>query len=201
MPQTDKLRLPLILAALILVWLVMLLGGGPGSATDQQVLESAAHPALVAAAQRLTKLGNAIFLVPATLAMAAFFLFRGGWKKAAILIFVAGSGRLIVEFQKIVLDRARPDPAGHLDAVHSMAFPSAHAANTMIFALTVALLAATNARIRVYAVTIALAFSFLIGLTRLVLAVHWPSDMVGGWAFGAAWALVLVRLTQGRLKN
>lgn len=197
MIRTGKIPLALVLVALGALWLAALLGGGPGSAADLQLLKAAANPSLVAAAQLLTKLGNAFVLLPATLAVAVLLVLRGRRRRALLLVALVGVGRLLVELQKFAFGRARPDPAGHLDAVHSMAFPSGHAANSMIFALGIALIAVTEPRRRAYAVLIALAFAFLIGLTRPALAVHWPSDVVGGWTFGAAWALALVRLAGG----
>jgi undecaprenyl-diphosphatase len=77
-----------------------------------------------------------------------------------------------------------------------MAFPSGHSANAMAVWLAVALLAAPE-RLRVPAVAAALAVALLVGLSRLVLGVHWPSDVAGGWALGAACTLLLVRLADG----
>jgi undecaprenyl-diphosphatase len=59
--------------------------------------------------------------------------------------------------------------------------------------LAIALLAASP-RLRRPAIALALAIAFVTGVCRLVLQVHWPSDVAGGWAFGAAWTLLLVRL-------
>ena len=94
---------------------------------------------------------------------------------------------------KNVFDRARPDPLGHEVAVHNLAFPSGHSANAMAGGLAIALLA-TSPRLRLPAVVLALVIALVTGLCRLVLQVHWPSDVVGGWAFGAAWTLLLVHL-------
>ena len=77
-----------------------------------------------------------------------------------------------------------------------MAFPSAHAANSMVAWLGLALIAAPP-KARPAAVAAALALALTVGLTRLVLAVHWPSDVIGGWSFGAAWTLVVLRRCAG----
>jgi undecaprenyl-diphosphatase len=66
----------------------------------------------------------------------------------------------------------------------------------MITWLSLALLLAPPAR-RTAAVAAAIALALVVGLTRLVLHVHWPSDVIGGWAFGAGWTLLLVRLAAG----
>jgi undecaprenyl-diphosphatase len=110
-----------------------------------------------------------------------------------LLLVVVVSERLLIEAMKTGFDRARPDPLGHEVAVHNLAFPSGHSANAMAGWLAIALLA-TSPGLRRSAVALALAIAFVTGLCRLVLQVHWPTDVVGGWAFGAAWTLLLVRL-------
>jgi undecaprenyl-diphosphatase len=116
-------------------------------------------------------------------------------RKGAILVLIVALGRFVVELQKYQFDRERPDPHGHLVAVHNMAFPSGHSSNAMMAWLAIALLAAP-ARYRVPAILIALLLAALTGLSRLVLAVHWPSDVAGGWAFGAAWVLLLASFAE-----
>jgi undecaprenyl-diphosphatase len=74
-----------------------------------------------------------------------------------------------------------------------MAFPSGHSANVMAIGLALALLA-TGPQWRRPAVAAALVVAIVVGVCRMVLQVHWPSDVLGGWAFGAAWTLLLVRL-------
>ena len=100
-------------------------------------------------------------------------------------------GRLVVELLKLAVDRPRPSFDPQPVAVSSLSFPSAHAANSMITFLTVALLI-IPVRYRGMAVTAAISLSAAVGLTRPYLGVHWPSDVIGGWAFGTAWAVSLV---------
>ena len=76
-----------------------------------------------------------------------------------------------------------------------MSFPSGHAANSMITFLALALILAP-ARYRAAAIAAATAASVLIGSTRPLLGVHWPSDVVGGWAFGIAWVVIGVELSR-----
>jgi undecaprenyl-diphosphatase len=78
-----------------------------------------------------------------------------------------------------------------------MAFPSGHSANAMVLGLGLALLATASGRGRRAALALGLAFALIVGLTRLILGVHWPSDVVGGWTLGAAWTLLLLHLFGG----
>lgn len=185
----DRYRLALI-ALLLGVWIFMLKTGGPGSQVDLDLLYTVGRKALVPAAHVLTELGASWVILPAACLAGAWLAYRGEVRKGAILFLIVAIGRLIIEVQKYEFDRERPDPQGHLVAVHNMAFPSGHSSNAMMAWLAIALIA-VPARFRTIAVFIALLLAALTGLSRLVLAVHWPSDVAGGWAFGAAWVLLL----------
>jgi membrane-associated phospholipid phosphatase len=81
-----------------------------------------------------------------------------------------------------------------LAQVHYQSFPSGHAANSMIVYLGLSLLAADDPEHRRWAVAAALLLTFLIGLSRPMLGVHWPSDVVAGWSFGALWLLLVLAI-------
>ncbi|MGZ8284260.1 MAG: phosphatase PAP2 family protein [Allosphingosinicella sp.] len=184
---------PLAIGLLALIYVAALLLGGPHTGIDPPVLARFVSPPLVPAARLLTHLGDVVTVFAATLLAAGWLLFRGHRRRAILLVAIVASERLLVEAMKNVFDRARPDALGHEVAVHNLAFPSGHSANAMAGWLAIALLA-TSPRLRVPAVALALTVAFVTGLSRLVLQVHWPSDVAGGWAFGAAWTLLLVRL-------
>lgn len=187
-----RLVFPLAIGLLALIGIAALLLGGPQSQVDPQVLALFIHPALVPAARLLTHLGDVVTVLAAALLAAGWLLFRGHRRRAILLLVIIASERLLVEAMKAGFDRARPDPLGHQVAVHNLAFPSGHSANAMAGWLAVALLA-TSPRLRLPAIVLALSLALATGLCRLVLQVHWPSDVVGGWAFGAAWTLMLVQ--------
>jgi undecaprenyl-diphosphatase len=98
-------------------------------------------------------------------------------------------GRIGIEVIKLVVDRARPSLEEHPVVVHSQSFPSGHAGNSMITFLALALFVAPE-RWRVPAVTVAVMAAIAMGATRPLLGVHWPSDVLAGWIYGAAVALV-----------
>lgn len=189
----TKLAFPLSIAFLLLVVGLALLIGGPGTGLDPRVLSAFDLPSLVPAARWLTRLGDGTTILAAALVAGGGLLLQGHRRRATLLLVILSSQRLLVEAMKGAFDRARPDVVGHQTAVHSMAFPSGHSANAMAIGLALALLA-TSPKLRRPAVALALALALLVGLCRLVLQVHWPSDVVGGWAFGAAWTLLLVHL-------
>ena len=182
---------PLAVALLVLIGIAALLLGGPESRVDPALLALFAEPRLVPAARLLTRLGDLATVLAATLIAAGWLLLRGHRRRALLLLAILASERLVVEAMKAGFDRARPDVAGHQVAVHNLAFPSGHSANAMGLWLAIALLA-TSPGLRRPAVALALVLGLVTGLCRLVLQVHWPSDVVGGWAFGAAWTLLLV---------
>lgn len=189
----TRLVFPAAMAFLAALVLAALLLGGPQTRVDPAVLAAFVKPALVPAARLLTHLGDVTTLLVAALLAAGLLLARGHRRRAILLLVIIASERLLVEAMKNGFDRARPDPLGHQVAVHNLAFPSGHSANAMAGWLAIALLA-TSPGLRRPAIALALAIALVTGLCRLVLQVHWPSDVVGGWAFGAAWTLLLVRL-------
>jgi undecaprenyl-diphosphatase len=188
-----RLYFPLTIGLLALIAIAALLLGGPQTRADPALLQALAIPSLVPAARLLTHLGDGWTVLIFSVVAAGCLLARHHRRRAILVLVILASERLIVEAVKWEFDRARPDVAGRQVAVHSMAFPSGHSANAMAVWLAIALLA-TGPRLRLAAVALALALAFVTGLCRLILQVHWPSDVVGGWAFGAAWTLLLVHL-------
>jgi undecaprenyl-diphosphatase len=105
-------------------------------------------------------------------------------------------GRGINSLVKLDVHRLRPTLEPHLVVEKTNSFPSGHSAGSMIFFLTLALLLTHRGRWRHVAAVSAVAVSFLVGVSRVMLGVHWPSDVVGGWAFGAMWVLFSLRMAE-----
>ena len=125
----------------------------------------------------------------------ALLAYARRWRSAISLALIVLGGRIAVEALKLAIERPRPHFSPYPVEIASLSFPSGHAANSMITFLALALIVAP-ARYRAAAVAAATSASVLIGSTRPLLGVHWPSDVVGGWAFGIAWVVIGVELSR-----
>ena len=175
----------------MLVW-----GGGP---LDRQIYEAlyAGHrPALATLAHVATLFGEPTILVAGGFLAAAWLWRKGHGHLALALLLVILVGRGLSEVQKYMIARVRPDLEPHLVVVQTSSFPSGHATSSMIVYLTLALVLTEGSRWSRAAIPAAIMLSLLIGLSRPMLGVHWPSDVVAGWSFGALWVLATVPLAE-----
>ena len=181
----------LVLAAL---WLAMLvLGRGALDRNIYEALYAGGSPPLILTARVFTMLGEPTVLIGAGLLIAGWLWRRGSGRFALGLVLVILVGRGITEVEKYWVARARPTLEPHLVVVKTSSFPSGHAASSMIFYLTLAVALVPGHRARRVAAAGAILLSLLIGTSRVMLGVHWPSDVVGGWAFGLLWVLLTLR--------
>ena len=184
--------------ALILVtaiWLAMLVeGGGRLDRSIYEALYAGHRPALAAVAHVLTALGEPTVLIGAGIIAALWLWYRGHRHLPFVLIAIVMIGRGLSELQKYWIARARPELEVHLVVVKTSSFPSGHANSSMIFYLSLALVLSAGKRWRHLAVAGAILLSLLVGVSRVMLGVHWPSDVIGGWAFGMLWVLLTLRI-------
>lgn len=166
---------------------------GVTAAIDRALLLDAAvapGSGLATLMESLTWLGDFGPRIVIAFAVAIFIGLRGRWRDGLQLIGLLAVGMAIVALTKMIVARPRPDLLPHLDVVTSASFPSAHAANNMMLWLGIALLF----RARPFILAALIAIPLAIGLSRIALGVHWPTDVIAGWSFGAAWALLVVGL-------
>jgi len=155
-------------------------------------LYAGGRPALILVARVFTFLGEPTILVGAGFLVAAWLWYRRRGRFALGLLLVILVGRGLAEAQKYWIARARPTLEPHLVVVKTSSFPSGHAASSMIFYFTLAL-ALAPAQWRRLAAAGAVLLSLLVGTSRVMLGVHWPSDVIGAWSFGLLWVLVTLR--------
>lgn len=195
-------RFPAAIISLAVIWLVMLRWGA--GALDRQIYEAfyAGHdPTMVAIGRFFTALGEPTVLIAASVVAAVWLWIAGHRHLPFVFVAITMFGRGASELQKYVIARARPDFETHLVVVKTSSFPSGHANSAMIFYLTIALILTHGTRWRGVAVALAILLALLVGLSRVMLGVHWPSDVVGGWAFGMLWVLLTLRLAQRFVEN
>jgi undecaprenyl-diphosphatase len=192
--RATKLQHAGAMVLLASIWLAMLLlGRGALDRTIYESLYAGGHPALVTTARIFTALGEPTVLVAGGFLVAGWLWWDRRGRFALTLLLVILIGRGLSEVQKYWIARARPSLEPHLVVVKTWSFPSGHAASSMIFYLTLALALTPQGRWRRIAAACAILLSLLIGTSRVMLGVHWPSDVIGGWSFGMLWVLLTLR--------
>jgi undecaprenyl-diphosphatase len=146
-----------------------------------------------------TALGSTGVLTVMVLAIAGFLaMTRKGHAALFVLVSVAG-GVLISQVTKWAYARPRPDLVPHGAEVFSASFPSGHSMMSAVVYLTLgALLARTQSdrAVKAYILAVAVMLTALVGVSRVYLGVHWPTDVLAGWALGGLWALICLLLMQ-----
>lgn len=139
----------------------------------------------------ITSLGGYPILVALIAAVAGYLLVVRKYGPALFVVLSTGLGTAVSQLLKVLYERPRPDLVEHLDVIHTASFPSGHATMSAIVYLTLAALIVRlveKTSVRVYVMSVAVLVAVAVGLSRIYLGVHWPSDVAAGWALGAAWA-------------
>ncbi len=139
-----------------------------------------------------TGLGGGPVLTVVVTLVSTFLILRRQWRPAVLIGVATISGGVAIALAKSFFARTRPDLVDHLVDVTSKSFPSGHAGNSAIVYLTLAAVmfpVIREARLRIFVLVAALLLVATIGASRVYLGVHWPSDVLAGWLFGALWAL------------
>jgi len=208
--RVGRFELTVIILSTLLfggIWLFVGVAGevmeGDTQAIDETIVLALRNPADLAdpigplwleeIGRDLTALGGVAILTILTFGV-VIFLFLQGTTRAAYFVTIAISGGVLLgTLLKSFFSRPRPDLVPHLSYVYTTSFPSGHSLNAAVVYLTLGVLLARLQQqriLKIYIMAVAAFVTIAVGISRVYLGVHWPTDVLGGWTAGAVWALL-----------
>ena len=192
---------------LVLAWGFIVLAGevleGDTQGFDERILSSLRRPEnraipigpswLRGAALDMTALGSPFVLGLAVLAISGFLALQQSYRTAVFVLLASTGGSLLNTLLKSGFSRTRPSIVPHLRDVMSPSFPSGHAMTSAAVYLTLGALLMRLSKRRVtkfYCIAVAMLLTGLVGVSRVYLGVHYPTDVLAGWIIGLSWALL-----------
>jgi undecaprenyl-diphosphatase len=174
---------------------------GDTQSIDETLLLSLRNPAdhtdplgpgwLEELARDFTALGGVGVLVLISLGTLGYLLLARRYRAALFASVAVPGGILLSTLMKLGFDRPRPDLVPHESIVYTASFPSGHAMMSAVTYLTLAALLIrvhSELRLKAYILVLAILLTLLVGMSRVYLGVHWPTDVLAGWTAGGAWA-------------
>jgi undecaprenyl-diphosphatase len=140
----------------------------------------------------VTALGSNTVLILLVAAVAGFLSLQGQQKTMWLVLLAVCSGAVLSHLLKLGFARPRPNFVPHA-ATMTQSFPSGHSMLSAVVYLSLGALLAQREqkrRIKVYFLGVALCLTFLVGMSRVYLGVHYPTDVLAGWTVGLVWAMV-----------
>ena len=156
---------------------------------------------LTASASFITSFGSTPVL--AALALALFFVLhrRIARYQALLPLLAIACAEVVAQITKLIVKRTRPHPWFGVHDLQSWSFPSGHALDSAVCYVVFAASLLQLVRSRTWRIAVAVLgviLPFLVGLTRVYLGVHWPTDVLAGWIAGACLAAGLIRSSQAK---
>jgi undecaprenyl-diphosphatase len=205
-----RVELGLLVALLLIVagiWLFANLSSevleGDTTAFDRRVmlaLRSPRNPAIglgpawaPEVMRDITALGSGAILTLVTAGVAIYLMLIRRWTMAWLVIVAVGGGMLLNLGLKALFERPRPDLFPAYTKLYFASFPSGHAMLSATVFLTLGALLArlqTKRRLAAYVMGVSILLTVLVGISRVYLGAHWPTDVLAGWVAGAVWAVL-----------
>lgn len=145
------------------------------------------------AVRDITALGSFAVLTLVTIFAVGFLAVSKKYAEAGMMAFAAIGGQALSETLKAFFDRPRPDFVAHVVETTSASLPSGHAMMSAAIYLSIGAMLAQvqpKRRLKTYIHVTALLLTLLVGMSRVYLGVHYPTDVLAGWCLGAAWAIL-----------
>ena len=215
--QTELLILVAIALIVGGVWLFIELADevaeGATTTLDERLLLSLRNPADLAdpigpswveeMMRDFTALGGSGVLFLLTVSVIGYLVIKRRFRAALLLGLAVGGGMILSQLLKSLFSRPRPELVPYGSYVYFASFPSGHSMLSAATYLTLGALLARlqkSRRLQIYILLLAVTITFLVGISRVYLGVHWPTDVLAGWTAGAVWA-VLCALTMHWLQQ
>jgi undecaprenyl-diphosphatase len=128
-----------------------------------------------------------------TFGVIGYLILDGKRRSAAFGLFATFGGLLISTALKRFFDRPRPGAVTHLSYVYTSSFPSGHSMLSATVYLTLGRLLMRfqpKRRLKIYYLFVATMLTVLVGISRVYMGVHYPTDVLAGWTAGLVWALI-----------
>jgi undecaprenyl-diphosphatase len=155
-------------------------------------------------ARDMTALGGVAFLSLLTATVVGFLWLRKMYGAVTLVIAATLGGLIVSTLLKWSFDRPRPNLVPQLSSVYTSSFPSGHSMLSAAVFLTLGTLLGRfvqERKLKAYFLIVALTLTTLVGVSRVYLGVHYPTDVLAGWSAGMAWAVIcwlVTRLLQQR---
>jgi undecaprenyl-diphosphatase len=140
----------------------------------------------------LTALGGITVLLLVLLSVIGFLFLQRKYGAMWLVMIASATGFLISTVTKELFHRARPDVVPHLSYVKTASFPSGHSMLSAVVYLTLGSILTRlvkDRRTKAYLLVVPLLLTFLVGVSRVYLGVHYPTDVLAGWTAGIVWAV------------
>ena len=204
----HEFRILLILGIVLVgIWgfveLSEMVSAGQTTRIDTAILMSLRNPAdpsqpigppqLAEMMRDITALGGVAVLAVLSLGVAGYLVLLRRYDLVVLVIVAVGGAVVLNYFLKLGFDRPRPELVPHLTTAYQTSFPSGHSmSSAATYLILGAMLARVQPRLRlkVYSLALAIFIMVLVGFSRVFLGVHWPTDVLAGWAAGAIWAIL-----------
>ena len=148
---------------------------------------------LIEGARDLTSLGSFVILGVILMLAIVYLVLSGNHTAAWLLLVAVLGGAAVNSLLKIGFARPRPEFIAHALRVFTPSFPSGHASLSAATYLTLAALLARTAvspGLRIFFIIAGMLLTLAVGISRIYLGVHYPTDVFAGWCIGSAWALI-----------